>query len=326
MLVDYIKTSVRSGKGGDGVIHWHREKYIAKGGPDGGNGGEGGNVYAEAIRDINALSHFVGKKIFSARDGMSGGRANKTGKKGEDLTIKVPVGSYIKNLTTDEVFDLDVPGKKVLLAAGGQGGLGNNAFKSSHETTPYKKTDGEPAQEYDLLIELKMIADIGLIGFPNAGKTTFLNSVTNASGKVAAYPFTTKDPNLGVYHNHIIADIPGIIEGASEGRGLGFKFLRHISRARTLAHLISLQEHSNDICAAYGALRKELKEHSLSLIEKPEVIILTKKDTVSDESSADAIKQIKSIHKDALIVSAYDDASMKNAIDECVRMVNEMIS
>src|SRR5680860_1093706 len=228
MFIDEIKFYAEAGRGGDGVVRWRREKFIDKGGPNGGNGGKGGDVYAIAVQDIHLLSKYKHKKKFTAERGEDGMGGSKHGKWGEDLIIQLPIGSVITNVESGGSVSLDELGQKELLLKGGEGGFGNERFKSSINTTPEKATKGKEPEKGNFKIELELFADIGLVGMPNAGKSSLLNSVTNAQAKIGSYQFTTLDPNLGDFYGYTIADIPGLIEGASNGKGLGIKFLRHI--------------------------------------------------------------------------------------------------
>ena len=302
MLVDERTITIAGGKGGDGVVHWHREKFLAKGGPDGGNGGNGGDAYVATVRDIRALEKYMQNDALEAEDGVSGKGALRSGKDGDDLMVYVPIGSVITNNDTLERFELMEEGQRVLVASGGRGGFGNAHFKSSRNTTPTTATPGQEPQAYQFHIELRIIADVGIIGLPNAGKSTLLTELTNASARVAPYPFTTLEPNIGMFHGHVLADIPGLIEGASDGKGLGQKFLKHITRTRMLVHLVSAEE--EDAVQAYNTVRKELGLFDKTLLEKKELVVLSKTDLLSEEEArASAAK----LSDDALLLSALDD-------------------
>lgn len=322
-MIDEIKINVKGGNGGDGVVHFRHEKFRPKGGPDGGDGGKGGDVYLKVVRDVTVLQNYKRKRKFEAKNGKDGKKANKTGKDGESITLDVPIGSFVTNLDTKETYDLTEEGQIVMVCAGGAGGLGNVHFKSSHNTTPKISTKGVVGQEYNLHIELKMIADIGFIGFPNAGKTTLLNALTEAKGKVGSYKFTTLSPGLGVYHQYVLADIPGLIEDASKGKGLGHKFLRHVSRAKMLVHLIALDEYWKDPNNAYKTIRKELKDYSNNLTEKPEIIFLTKSDLVSDEEIKNALTKLSPRQKKIFVINKDDGASLKKAMDGTIKALKE---
>ena len=302
MFVDERTITISGGKGGDGVVHWRREKFIAKGGPDGGNGGKGGDAYIEAVRNIRALERYSENQVLGAGCGDDGGGSLRDGKGGADLVVVVPVGSVVVNKTTLERFEMVREGQRVLVASGGKGGFGNTHFKSSVDTTPKIATPGEGPQRYAFHIELHIIADVGIVGFPNAGKSTLLNTLTNASARVAAYPFTTLEPNLGVFHGYTLADIPGLIERASEGKGLGHKFLRHISRTRMLVHMVSAEE--DDIAQAYQTIRGELSAYDPALLEKNELVVLSKTDLVND---AVAEEKLRRLPEGALSLTVLDD-------------------
>ncbi|KKT00801.1 MAG: GTPase obg [Candidatus Nomurabacteria bacterium GW2011_GWA2_43_15] len=286
-FIDEMTIYAEAGRGGDGVVRWRREKFVPKGGPAGGDAGRGGNFYALAVRDVHALSRYKAKKSFSAERGEDGGKKSLHGKSGDDFILELPVGSIITNLDTEEKWQLTEEGQKILLLRGGYGGFGNEHFKSSTNTAPRQSREGAPGEKGNFKIELELFADVGLIGLPNAGKTSILNSLTNAQAKVGDYAFTTLDPNLGDFYGYIIADIPGLIEGASEGKGLGVKFLRHIKRTKMLVHLVSFE--SSNIMKSYKEVRKELKKYDKKLnlgkdglSFKKEIIILSKSDMVSD--------------------------------------------
>jgi GTP-binding protein len=265
-LIDEIKFYAEAGKCGDGVIRWRQEKFVPKGGPAGGDGGRGGDFYAVAVRDISILTKYKAKKSFKAEDGEAGGNKSLHGKNGEDFILELPIGSIISNIDTGEKWQLLEEGKKVLLLRGGYGGYGNEHFKSSINTTPKKANEGALGESGNFTVELMLFADIGLVGYPNAGKSSMLNMITKANAKVGDYAFTTLDPNLGDFYGYIIADIPGIIEGASEGKGLGLKFLRHIKRTKMLFHCLSLE--STSLITDYKTIRKELKAYSEELAAK----------------------------------------------------------
>lgn len=323
MFIDEIKIQVAAGDGGDGVVRWLRQKFKPKGGPAGGNGGNGGDVYAEAVADLAYLDHYQHEKKFQAPAGGAGGKNSLSGANGDDLTLYFPMGSIITNTETGESYDLQTTGQRVLLLKGGRGGFGNEHFKSSTNTTPYEWTPGRVGQSAEFHIELQLFADIGLVGFPSAGKSTLLNMLTNAQSKVGAYHFTTLDPHLGVLPGGVImADLPGLIAGASEGKGLGYKFLRHIRRTRGLAHVISCEQ--EDPVAAYQAIRNELKTFDPRLLEKSEIIILSKTDLVEPEVVRTQIAKLQKLVDQVVAVSAYESGDVKRLTDTLTAWVAGM--
>lgn len=280
-FVDEVKIYAKAGKGGDGVIRWLRTKESARGGPSGGDGGRGGNAILIGVRDYAALSRYRYEKKFRAEDGGAGKNELKQGADGEDLLLKVPVGTFIRLVETGEEYEITKEDEQIILFRGGKGGLGNARFKSSTNQNPFQQTFGKEGKGGDIELTLKIIADAGLIGLPNAGKSSLLNALTRAKAKIGAYPFTTLEPNLADFYGHILADIPGLIEGASSGRGLGIKFLKHVERTGILLHLVSADQ--DDIVAAYREVRKEIESFGHGLVEKREIIILSKIDLVSPE-------------------------------------------
>ncbi|HEY0663993.1 MAG TPA: GTPase ObgE [Thiobacillaceae bacterium] len=293
-FIDEAKIQVLAGKGGDGSASFRREKNIPKGGPDGGDGGRGGSVYAVADRNINTLVEFRYTRTFKAQNGENGRGAQCYGKGGEDLIVRVPVGTVFTDANTGEVVaDLAADGQTVCLAKGGKGGLGNLHFKSSTNRAPRQHTLGEPGEEWELALELKVLADVGLLGMPNAGKSTFIRAVSAARPKVADYPFTTLAPNLGVVRvdserSFVIADIPGLIEGAAEGAGLGHQFLRHLQRTRLLLHLVDISPRweAGDPVHEARAIVEELRKYDQELFEKPRWLVLNKLDMVDEAERA----------------------------------------
>lgn len=317
-FVDELTLAISAGTGGSGVVRWRHEKGIDRGGPAGGDGGRGGSVYVVGRRNLHSLSHYKHQTEFQAEHGADGMRRSLHGKSGEDLTLEFPLGTVITNKETGERISIEEEGVPILLLEGGRGGLGNEHFKSSTNRSPKEWTPGKPGAAGVFDIELELFANLGLIGLPNAGKTSLLNALTQSKGAVAAYPFTTLEPNLGDFHGFILADIPGLIEGASEGRGLGHKFLRHIRRTKELAHLISLEEADPE--AAYATVRDELGRYDAALLEKPEIIILTKADAVGERAAEAVRAALKKKHTgDIHIVSLYDDASLKRFSEELSR-------
>lgn len=327
-FIDEIKFLARAGKGGDGVVRWRQEKFIPKGGPAGGDGGNGGDVYVEAVRDNQLLSKYRYIKEFFAENGVAGGSRSLQGKSGDDLYIALPVGSVITNILTNESFELVNTGDKVKILSGGRGGFGNEHFKSSTNVTPIEFTYGRPGEEAEFHVELRLIADVGFIGLPNAGKSSLLNSLTRAKAKIGDYAFTTLDPNLGDYFGFVLADIPGLIEGASEGKGLGTKFLKHITRTRMLVHLISFENELNasgGMMKVYKKIRKELELYGEGLEEKNEIIVLTKTDVLPDAERekivAKKIKEFEKLGKKVFAITLYDDVSVKNFGDRLIEFL-----
>ena len=309
MLIDEVRITIKGGDGGDGIVHFYSDAFRPKGGPDGGIGGDGGSVYFEAVSDISKLNQFRHAKVYAAQRGEQGGQNNRTGHNGEDLTIQVPVGTLVTydNGTSVELTEL---GKKVLMAKGGSGGRGNFCFKSATNQTPQERELGYKCQPKKLFLQLKLIAQVGLIGLPNAGKTSLLNEMTSAGAKVANYSFTTLEPNLGVMKNGlIIADIPGLIEGAAEGRGLGVKFLKHIERTSLLVHCVAAD--SSDPLKDYQTIRQELSNYSSNLAKKPEIIVLTKSDTLDPKE----LIKIQKLIKAQISTSIIDPDSIKKLND-----------
>ncbi|CRH90781.1 putative GTP-binding protein [Chlamydia trachomatis] len=296
MFVDTAKVFIQAGKGGNGAVSFRRELYIEKGGPDGGDGGRGGNVIFKATKDLNTLLNFRYKPELKAKNGENGSKRNKTGKTGENLIVKVPVGTLVKKEGII-LADLDIDGKEVIIANGGDGGFGNAHFKSSVRQTPRAAELGEAGETFEADLELKLLADIGLVGFPNAGKSTFLSVVSNARPEIANYAFTTLTPNLGVASiddsNLLIADIPGLIEGASEGKGLGDAFLRHVERTSVLLHLIDIYE--EDPAKQYKIIREELAKYQPELLDRPELIALTKSEGMDEDLKAYQVEKIKQV-------------------------------
>lgn len=307
MIIDEVKIKISAGKGGDGIVAFDRSKFSQ--GPSGAKGGDGGNAYLEGVSNLNALSQFRFKKDFEAEDGERGKNRRLDGARGEDLILKVPAGTIAHNLATGKDAEVVKVGQRVLLARGGKGGRGNWFFRSSTNITPKEFERGTPGEKFDFVLELRLIADAGLIGFPNAGKSSLLNILTRAGVKVAAYAFTTLEPNLGAFYDMIIADIPGLIEGASTGKGLGIKFLRHIKRTKVLFHCISSE--SENVMKDYWEIRAELGKYDIELTKKQEYILLTKIDLIGKEKVKKKLKELKKINPKAMAISIYDEKSIE---------------
>ncbi|GAB6073148.1 GTPase ObgE [Venenivibrio stagnispumantis] len=297
MFIDKAKIYVKAGDGGNGCVAFHREKFVPMGGPSGGNGGKGGDVIIVADSKLQTLMDFKYKRHYKAEKGQNGQGGNKTGKDGKDLYIKVPVGTVVKDAQTGEILaDLVEEGQSVIVAKGGKGGKGNAAFKTATNQAPTNAEPGEKGEERWIELELKLIADVGIIGFPNAGKSTLISVLSKARPKIADYPFTTLTPVLGVIEFDIgdyliLADIPGLIEGASKGAGLGHEFLRHIERTKYLIHLIDVSDfRERDPIEAFKIINKELKEYSPKLLKKPQIVVANKIDALSDKSLIDKLK------------------------------------
>lgn len=304
-FLDQAKIYLSSGNGGSGCVSFRREKYVERGGPDGGNGGRGGNIIFEAHSDLNTLIDFRYTQHFRAQNGRGGAGRDMTGAKGDDLVIKVPVGTEIIDEDKETVLaDMTEEGQSITFLKGGDGGFGNAHYKSSTNQAPRKSTPGWPGEERAVWLRLKLIADVGLLGLPNAGKSTFLAAVSKAKPKIADYPFTTLHPNLGVVkagdYSFVIADIPGLIEGAHEGTGLGTRFLGHVERCSALLHLIDSTQ--DDVVKAYKTIRHELKEYGGHLAKKPEVIALTKMDAIGEELAKDQARILEEETKQKVMV------------------------
>lgn len=307
MLIDNITIKLKAGNGGKGAVAFNRNKMML--GPVGGNGGKGGDIYFESISDLSALSQFRNKKDIKTDDGGNGRGDFVDGTDGKDVILKVPLGTVITNLTNGEVKEIINSGDKILVAKGGYGGKGNFHYRSSTNTRPKQFGPGRPGDEFTVNLALKLIADVGLIGLPNAGKSSLLNELTAAKSKVANYAFTTLEPNLGTYYELILADIPGLIEGASKGKGLGIKFLQHIERTKTLFHLISAE--SDNVVRDYKIVRNELKKYNKELLKKDEYLFLSKYDTISDKEVKKKLTSLKKLNKKVFTISIHDEDAIK---------------
>ena len=324
MFVDTAKVYIKAGKGGNGAISFRHEIYIPKGGPDGGDGGKGGDVVFVASKDCDTLIDFRYQPKLIAEDGKAGSGQKSSGKSGKDLIVEVPIGTIVKR-DGEIVADLTHDEERAIVAHGGDGGYGNWHFRSSTRQVPKIAELGNPGEAYEAELELKLLADVGLVGFPNAGKSTFLSVVSNATPEIADYPFTTITPNLGVAkvdnHSILIADIPGLIEGASEGKGLGDRFLRHVERTKVLLHLIDV--YNDDAGKAYKDIRSELANYSEELANRPELVVLTKTEGVDDEIIAMQMKAILDQNPDAKIMKI--SASAHRGLTEVLRELWQII-
>jgi len=306
VLIDEIEVSIKAGHGGVGKVSFGPG---LRSGPDGGNGGKGGDVYALGVNNLFILKRYLQLKACSAEDGKAGGKNQKTGAGGEDFDLIVPKGSSLSDIDTEKVFEVEKEGQRILLAKGGLGGKGNYELRSPTNTTPKYAQPGLPGQKRNLKIILRLLADIGLIGLPNAGKSSLLNALTNARAKTASYPFTTLEPNLGDLNGKIIADIPGLIEGASEGRGLGIKFLKHIEKVTLLIHCLSLE--ADDLAKDYQVVLDELKRFNPQLLRKEQIVVLTKTDLVTEKELGKRIRTFKKTNAHVFPTSTYDPDSFE---------------
>ncbi|MSR73149.1 GTPase ObgE [Candidatus Parcubacteria bacterium] len=319
-FIDELKIHIKAGNGGSGVVRWRQEKGKDKAGAAGGNGGRGGHIYVQAVRDLAIFRKYKHIKEIVAENAGGGMKNSMHGKDGKDLVVEMPIGSVLTNLVNGKKYNLLKDGEKIMILEGGRGGLGNEHFKASTNVRPKEFTGGKEGDSADFYIELELVADLGLAGFPNAGKSSLLNALTNAKAAVGSYEFTTLEPNLGDMYGFIIADIPGLIEGASQGRGLGHKFLRHIKRTKMILHCISLE--NEDVVKAYKTIRKELSDYNKELADKKEIIVLTKTDAVSPEILKSAKKSLTKLNKEILSVSVLDDVSVKILKDSLVKMLS----
>ncbi|MFN2149922.1 MAG: GTPase ObgE, partial [Anaerolineales bacterium] len=329
MFFDEARINISSGRGGDGIVHFRREKYVPRGGPDGGNGGRGGDVIFEVDEHLNSLSPFRRNQHFKAGDGKSGGGSDKTGASGEDIVLSVPAGTQIRSDPEGELLaDLTEIGQRIVFLQGGRGGRGNARFANARNQAPRMAEKGEPGREMWIKLELRLIADIGIIGLPNAGKSTFLAAVTNARPKIASYPFTTLQPNLGVAEldsdtTLILADIPGLIEGAHDGIGLGFQFLRHIQRTRVLIHM--LDGLSADPLADYAQINAELALFDADLMKKPQILAFNKIDLPEvKDRSPDVQAQFKTRNLELHPISALARSGLRELLYDAAQKLEEI--
>ena len=328
-FVDYVKIFVSSGKGGKGSTHLHREKFIEKGGPDGGDGGRGGHIYLVGNKGLWTLFHLKFARHVKAGNGGDGSGDRSTGADGDDKIIEVPLGTVVKDKETGEIlFEITEDGERQVLSRGGKGGLGNWHFRSSTNQTPRYSQPGLPGTEMDVILELKVLADVGLVGFPNAGKSTLLSVLTSAKPKIADYPFTTLKPNLGIvayrdYQSFVIADIPGIIEGAAEGKGLGHYFLRHIERNSTLLFLVPVD--TPDIKGEYDILVNELTKYNPEMLDKEHLLVISKIDMLDDELRAELKTELDVAFKDVpyMFISSVAQQGLTELKDKLWKMLND---
>jgi len=318
MLIDDVKIRVTAGAGGKGAVAFN--KNLMSLGPVGGSGGKGGSIYIEGISDLNALNKFRFKKEIKAKNGQDGRSQFRDGSDAKDLVLPVPVGTVAHNLKTGEDIEITKIGQQVVIVRGGAGGKGNFHFRSSTNTTPKEFEYGEPGEFLEIRFELKLIADVGFVGLPNVGKSSLLNELTNAKSKVANYPFTTLEPNLGAYYDLILADLPGLIEGASKGKGLGIKFLRHIERTKILFHFVAAD--STDPVSDYKTVRSELETYNKLLLEKPEYLFISKKDAVSENAANEVAGNLKKLNKNIIQISIFD----WDSIELVKKILNSLIS
>ncbi len=321
MFVDQLTIYAKAGNGGDGVVRWRHEKFRPMAGPSGGNGGRGGDIVLRAVRDVNLLSKYTGSKDFAAENGGVGEGGSRFGKNGADLIIDVPVGSVVTDKERGRVYEFLTEGHTEKVFKGGGGGLGNEHFKSATNRSPEDVTLGRQGEEGELLIELSLVVDVGLVGMPNAGKSSLLNTLTNARSKVGAFPFTTTEPHLGDFYGFVLADIPGLIEGAAAGKGLGHTFLRHVSRTKMILHLVSLE--TEDVLERYKVIRDELKSFSNDLSDKEEWLILTKKDLVNKDYLDKIRTDIDKIVNRVFVISTETGEGVKELADALVLHLRE---
>lgn len=321
-FVDEVTIRAEAGNGGNGVIRWLRTKTVARGGPSGGDGGRGGDVILLGVRDLSALSNYRYEKKFHAENGEAGKGGLKHGSDGRDVILKVPVGTLARIVDTEDEYEINEEDESIVIFRGGKGGLGNARFKSSTNQNPFQQTSGKKGKGGDIELTLKLIADAGLIGLPNAGKSSLLNALTKAKSKIGNYPFTTLEPNLGDFYGHVIADIPGLIEGASSGRGLGIKFLKHVERTGVLLHLVSADQ--DDPLAAYREVRNEIESFGHGLEKKSEIIVLSKTDLItSAECEMRTQLLVREIGKKVLAVSVEDPESLKQFGDKLAKLLKK---
>lgn len=330
MFIDQVNVTLRAGKGGDGCVSFRREKGVPRGGPDGGRGGDGGSIILVADKNLNTLAYFRFHPINKARRGAHGEGANRQGKKGEDLSLKVPLGTLIKDKHNQEVLlDMVTDGQELLAAKGGKGGRGNASFASSTNRSPRFREEGQPGEEKEFALELKLIADVGLIGFPNVGKSTLISNISAAKPVIADYPFTTLVPNLGVvdideFQSFVVADIPGLIEGAHQGHGLGIKFLKHIERTRILVHLVDVSPYTRrDPVHDFGAVMKELEAFDPQLIKRPQLLVANKIDLIGEDKRR--LEKVKSFAQKEKLPFFAVSALRRNGLSDLIMAMAEKL-
>ena len=329
-FIDKVKIKVLSGAGGNGAVAWHREKYVDKGGPDGGDGGDGGSVYFVADENMTTLLDFTYKSVFQAQNGENGRIKNQYGKNGKDIYIKVPLGTIVRDLKTNEIIaDMDFDEKKVLIAKGGRGGRGNAKFATSASRAPQFSEPGEAAVERELELELKLIADIGLLGMPNAGKSSFISRISSAKPKIADYPFTTLVPHLGVVKNpdgdnFVVADIPGLIEGAHSGVGLGYEFLRHVERCKFFIHVVDMT--AENPLENFKIINNELSKYSQELSLRFQIIMLNKQDATEEEKAHELREKFLKINENVFVVSAVTGYGIRELLNYVYKKYEEIPS
>ena len=317
MFVDELRIYLAAGDGGNGVVRWRHEKFKPMAGPSGGNGGNGGDVYIRAVADINRLSKYVGSPEFKATPGDEGRGLSQHGANAEHLYVDLPVGSVVHDEERDLTYTLSSVGEEIRVLKGGRGGLGNEYFKSSTNRSPEQSTDGKAGQTGYFTVEVALMVDVGFVGLPNAGKSSLLNALTNANAKVGSYPFTTISPHLGALYEFTLADIPGVIAGASEGKGLGHTFLRHITRTKMLIHVLALD--TEDPFSDYNIIRNELKQYNSSLPDKEEWIVLSKKDLAKQEDIESIQNMFDKTENNVFVLSIHDPESVKLFADRLVQ-------
>ncbi len=332
MFVDQVKIFLKAGKGGNGCVSFRREKYVPKGGPDGGKGGDGGSIFLVSDSNLNTLSYFRFHPHVKAGNGGHGEGSNRTGRKGEDVYLKVPVGTVVKDARTNEIlFDFTTPNQIFLAAKGGKGGRGNASFASPTNRAPRKFELGKPGEEKELILELKLIADVGLIGFPNVGKSTLISKISSAKPLIAEYPFTTLHPNLGVVdvdeeNSFVIADLPGLIENAHKGKGLGIKFLKHIERTKMLAHIIDVSPFiERDPVKDYNIIMNELKSFNPSLINRPQILIANKIDLIIEEKDKYKLNKLREFAEKKRIPFLEISALKGIGLEKLIREIHNML-